>query len=159
MKRYFWPITTSAFSVIVSALLMMSPWTYALNLRGHAWDSATETFFWSGLGLLFVSFLTAIFWIIALHRDWQEQEEAPATPAHSEEVSPPHEKPSTPHRPEEAPVAPLAAAPDEDVWEKELRQLAQEVLHDISGEHPPESDQRPRNVSQLSRTSNYEGRD
>ncbi len=164
MKRYFWPITTAAVSVIVSALLMLSPWTFALNLKGHAWNNATQTFFWSGLGMLVLTLLATIFWIMALSRSWQEASVAPlassdSTPEPAARDVRPSPRPAAPAPTPTAPPAADAPAGDEDLWEKELRQLAQEVLHDISGDHPSEPDQRPRNVSQLGRTSNYEGRD
>jgi hypothetical protein len=118
MTRYFWPITTSVLSLVISALLMMSPWTFALNLSGHAWGPATETFFWSGIALLVISLMSTMFWLIGLKRglaqNWQ--------PAPVDEIKAPDQPP---------PRTPESVASQDDLWDQQLRQLAQEVLRDI----------------------------
>ncbi len=118
MTRYFWPITTSVLSLVISALLMMSPWTFALNLSGHSWGPATETFFWSGIALLMMSLMSTMFWLIGLKRglaqNWQ--------PAPVDETKGP-DQPS--------PRTPEPVASQDDLWDQQLRQLAQEVLRDI----------------------------
>lgn len=118
MTRYFWPITTSVLSAIISALLMMSPWTFALNLSGHSWGPATETFFWSGIALLVLSLVGTILWIMGLRSTLTQQWQ------------------SVPALDTKAPDPPPAQTPEpmvsqDELWDQQLRQLAQEVLRDI----------------------------
>lgn len=144
MKRYFWPITGSALSFLLSVLLMLSPWTYVLNVSGHPWSNATETFFWSGLGMAVITLLALIFWITALRHRW----------AMPEPVAQVDGAPRQEPRGNSQTASPTQPAPtsDEDLWEQELRQLAQEVLHDISGHQDVKS-------ASLANTSTFEGRD
>ncbi|PSR32522.1 MAG: hypothetical protein C7B46_13960 [Sulfobacillus benefaciens] len=118
MTRYFWPITTSVLSAIISALLMMSPWTFGLNLSGHSWSPSTETFFWSGIALLVISLVGTILWIMGLRSTLTQQRQS--TPA---------SETKEPDRPPSKTPEPMVS--QDELWDQQLRQLAQEVLRDI----------------------------
>ncbi|PSR35884.1 MAG: hypothetical protein C7B44_11925 [Sulfobacillus thermosulfidooxidans] len=133
MRRYFWPITSSALSLILAAVLTASPWLYMRHASGP-WNQTTQTFFWTGLGMILISGIALTLWIRQLRQQWTRQQitfsqgEAPDQAISSKDIK----DVSTAREPKV--VVPES---EEERWERELRQLAQDVLLDISQDHQP----------------------
>ncbi len=119
MKRYLWPITTMMATVLAGVAVLVAPFALHLDAGGH-WTRATETMFWSGVGIVVVGVLALMVW----------QRDLNAAVAAAEPVVAPVEPPS------EEP-AQATAVSSEEPWDVELAHLAEAVLQDLKAETAP----------------------
>lgn len=116
MKRYLWPLGAMMATVLAGVAVLVAP--LALNLSaGGPWTTATESMFWSGVGVVVVGLLAVGAWQREL-----TQAVADALP-----------KPAPAEEPAQA-AAPEEAVSAEERWEAELSRLAEAVLLDLKAE-------------------------
>lgn len=113
VQRYLWPIASGLVTTFLGTALLVAP--FALHLAHGSWGSATETLFWSGIGVIVLGLGSALLW----QRDLSSEIRAVLQPA-GEEVQPTEE-------PEGNDV------PEED-FESQLTRLAAAVLQDLKAE-------------------------
>ncbi len=117
MKKYLWPVSGLMATVLAGVAVMVGPFALHLNSGGH-WVTATESMFWSGVGIIVVALVAMMMWQRELAQAIMEAEEnlhptpveAPAVSAEAESVS------------------------SEAQWETELAKLAEAVLQDLKAE-------------------------
>ena len=122
MHRYLWPISGMLAAVLAGVAILMSPFALHLN-HGGAWTKATDTMFWSGLGLIVVALAAAFSW----QRDLTGQlavAKGELQPASQEVLA------------SEAGqgASPTEADGEEPDWEAQLAKLAETVLQDLKTE-------------------------
>ncbi|MCL5066575.1 MAG: hypothetical protein M1600_16135 [Firmicutes bacterium] len=118
MKKYLWPLSGLMVTVLAGVVVMVGPFALHLNLAGH-WTRATETMFWSGVGIIVVGVLGLLMW----QRELSNEIANAMEPMHSKEEEALAEVPEA-----------VAEPSGEEKWETELAKLAEAVLMDLKSE-------------------------
>jgi hypothetical protein len=124
--KYLWPLTVSALLVLAGVALLVAPFALSYQPAHASWNVATETSFWSGIGLIVFALLALFGWFTGLR---QAVEEAFAAPEAEEVRQEP--LPLKAGKPAVAPTREAQAAEANLDTDEVLRKLAVTVLRDL----------------------------
>ena len=123
--KYLWPLTVSALLVLAGVALLVAPFALSYQPAHASWNVATETSFWSGIGLVVFALLALFGWFTGLRQAVEDAFAAPEAEEVRQEPLPlKTSKPSVPARE----AAQSEANLDTD---EVLRKLAVTVLRDL----------------------------
>lgn len=122
MKKYLWPMSGLVATVLAGVVVVIAPFALHLNPGGH-WTQATDTMFWSGVGVIVIGIAALMMW----HRDLAKK--LSSLNARLRLVAPPE---LTDTASDPSPAEPEVSK--EAAWEANLAKLAEAVLQDLKTE-------------------------